>query len=116
MEVGSIVQLNKAMLGNDKGTYGICYEEYRIGSVEGCSFIFENGKYDGFSPVEQNSYLDEVIGIDGSPVKGIDFHYEFSHVIQLNRDWNIWMREYLRLMIENINNWRKLKLLIQEHE
>ena len=81
MWVGSIVRLKKECLGNPAGTTGICYEVYELGGREGHSFIFENGRYDGFSPKEVDMFLEEL----GSymPFEG----YQFKNVIQLTEDF-----------------------------
>jgi hypothetical protein len=36
----------------DPGERGVCYEVYELGGRPGYSFIFEKGRYDGFSPEE----------------------------------------------------------------
>jgi len=78
---GSIVRLKTGMLGNKPGTFGVCYEGYQLGKHFGSSFIFENGKYDGFSPDEQDEYL-ELIGQFAGLLK-----YRFTNVIQLSADF-----------------------------
>lgn len=53
-KVGRIVELKRECLGNIAGTKGVVYENYGEG---GCSVIFENGAYDGFSPSDQRLCL-----------------------------------------------------------
>lgn len=79
MRVGSIVVLKRALLGNARGAKGICYEEYDVGiRPAGHSFIFENGRYDGFDHIEQEELLEEV-GFSGD-LSG----YKFANVIRLS--------------------------------
>lgn len=78
---GDVVILTKAMLGNEVGTIGVCFDEYKIGNHIGASFIFENGYNDGFSEEEQEMFLFKV-----------DFDYttesyRFDNVIKLNEDY-----------------------------
>jgi len=77
--VGSLVRLDVPCLGNGVGTVGVCYEVYELGGCQGYSFIFENGRYDGFSPDECESFLTEV----GS----YPLTYKFENVIKLDRDF-----------------------------
>ena len=79
--VGTIVKLKVACLDNPIGTRGVCFELYKIGEGIGSSFIFGNGKYDGFSPLEQQLYLD-AIGYS----KEIE-NYKYSHVGELVLDF-----------------------------
>ena len=78
--VGTIVQLKVLCLGNEAGVSGICYDVYTFGDRKGYSFIFENGKHDGFSPDEVSKFL---LVLDH-----FDFTYEFVHVIRLSLDFN----------------------------
>lgn len=48
-KVGDIVRVGKACMDNPPGSYAICYEVYQLGGEPGCSLIFQNGRYDGFS-------------------------------------------------------------------
>lgn len=81
MKVGSIVTLKVPMLSCETGARGVAYEHYVLGDRDGLSFIFENGRYDGFSPDEQRDYLEE-IGFD--PAMAI---YKFRSVMYLDDDF-----------------------------
>jgi hypothetical protein len=82
--VGDIVELKKECLGNDEGTEGVVYEVYHLTPEErGVSVIFENGNYDGFSPMEQQTLLNRT-GHEPS-LAG----YQFTNVMQLSKDFNL---------------------------
>lgn len=81
MKIGDIVRLKRPCLGNPAGARGVCYEEYRFAGRPGASFIFENGRYDGFSDDEAAAFLERI---------GFAPHlatYRFTNVIQLARDF-----------------------------
>jgi hypothetical protein len=80
MSIGTVFKVKRAVLNNDPGALGICYEEYEIGGRPGLSIIFENGEHDGFSPDEQKLILEKVGHLD-------NFHYEFKSVIRLVEDF-----------------------------
>ena len=80
IEVGTLVKLSTPCLGNEAGSTGVCYEVYKIGERPGYAFIFENGRYDGFSPDEVTNFLEE-LGYWGH------LNYEFSNVIKLGEDF-----------------------------
>jgi len=80
-EVGVLVRLKCDCLGNAEGTTGVCYEVYELGGRPGYSFIFENGRYDGFSPDEVDMFLEE-IGFY-LPIS----HYDFTNVVRLSEDF-----------------------------
>jgi len=90
--VGNIYKLKCECLGNEKGTEGICFNDYG----DGFQVIFPNGNYDGFSTVcsmgpvrkmkngeqvEANYFL-EYTGLDPSSAD-----YEFKNVIQVEKDF-----------------------------
>jgi len=77
MKVGTTVKLNRPVLGNESGTYGVCFNDYGTGG----QIIFPNGNYDGFSTEEQEQFLVK-IGFDYSVAK-----YLFTNVIQLSYDF-----------------------------
>lgn len=82
MLVGTIVKLKRECLENHKNTRGVCYETYSRGKAEeGVSVIFENGKYDGFSPDEQRELLIP-IGISENLI-----NYKFRNVGRLSEDF-----------------------------
>ena len=80
--LGSIVVAKCATGVCDPGELGVCYEVYTLGNRPGYSFIFERGRYDGFSPDEVAAML-EVTGRTCDAVAG----YEFHNVQQLCRDY-----------------------------
>jgi hypothetical protein len=82
LQVGSIVIAKRATAICDVGERGVCYEEYTLGDRPGWSFIFESGRYDGFSPEEVNWML-EVTGEVCVEVTD----YEFKSVIRLSEDF-----------------------------
>jgi len=81
MKIGSVVTLLKPCLGNPVGTVGVCYEVYSLGITDqdGCSFIFANGNYDGFSKEDQELFLKHEY--DSSLV------YNFTNVMKLSQDF-----------------------------
>ena len=81
LKVGDIVKSTRSVLGNEKGSEGVVYEIYDIGDGPGASIIFENGEYDGFSPIEQSTMLQRT-GHEAS-LAG----YMFTNVMQLSRDY-----------------------------
>jgi len=83
--VGTIVQLKVPCLGNEEGVSGICYDVYTLGDRSGYAFIFENGRYDGFSPDEVESFL-KVLDHYGRDARYY-WTYRFTNVIALGRDF-----------------------------
>jgi len=81
VDVGTLVRLKLDCLDNEAGTTGVCYEVYELGARPGYSFIFENGRYDGFSPDEVDMFLEE-LG-DYNPIS----YYDFTNVITLSEDF-----------------------------
>ena len=87
MEIGDVVTLRTEMLGCKPGTRGVVfntYQDFDEPSKLGCQIIFENGNYDGFSVIDQNSYLDKV------DVKYIPFYireYKFESVMKVWKDY-----------------------------
>ena len=81
MKVGTLVKLKTALLGNPAGTIGVCYEEYDLGEGSAGSVIFPNGNYDGFSPQEQEKFLEVIGGHLGCSM------YEFTNVMKLSTDF-----------------------------
>jgi hypothetical protein len=75
--VGDILELKLPCLGNKVGVKGIVYEEYGHG---GCSIIFPNGQYDGFSEEEQKSWLRKIGRVQ-------NFTYRFKNVGKLAKDF-----------------------------
>jgi len=88
--VGMKVFTKVQVLGNPVGTIGYVYQEYTdFDDPEklGVSVIFKNGRYDGFSAMEREYFLDEKEIVP-------DFaNYEFKNVITLvcdNFNNNYW--------------------------
>lgn len=81
LEVGDVVTLKVACLGNEPGTKGVVYEIYNLGYGDSASIIFENGEYDGFGPDEQDDIFDFVGHCDGLQ------HYVFTNVFKLGMDF-----------------------------
>ena len=79
--VGMVVTLKVPCLGNQAGVKGVVYETYYLGSRPGCSVIFRNGLYDGFSPEEQEKFL-EMVDVDRAVAD-----YRFENVTQLCADY-----------------------------
>jgi len=42
----------------DPGERGVCVEVYELGGRPGYSFLFEQGRYDGFSPEDVGMFLE----------------------------------------------------------
>lgn len=82
IKVGSLVIAKRASGVNAAGERGVCYEVYQLGGRPGYSFIFERGRYDGFSPEEVNTFLH----VTGQHCPAIA-DYQFANVTQLARDF-----------------------------
>jgi hypothetical protein len=65
----------------DVGERGICYERYTLGGRPGYSFIFEQGRSDGFSPEDVALFLT----ITGAICAAVA-DYQFTNVTRLSRD------------------------------
>jgi len=81
--VGVILKLEMPVLGNNIGDKGVCYETYTLGGRSGYSFIFPNGRYDGFSEKEIDMFFDD----DFSDFSDEISSYQFTNVIQLSKDF-----------------------------
>ena len=64
------------------GERGVCYEIYALGRRPGSSFIFEQGRYDDFSPEDVALFLT----ITGEVCAAVA-DYQFTNVTQLSRDF-----------------------------
>ena len=82
IQVGSLVIAKRASGVCDIGEHGACYEVYELAGRPGWSFIFESGRYDGFSPEDVDTFL-EVTGEVCQEVAD----YSFTNVGQLCRDF-----------------------------
>jgi hypothetical protein len=82
IRVGSLASARRASAVCEPGESGVCYEVYELEGRPGYGFIFERGRYDGFSPDEVGTFL-QVSGRVSKDVAG----YEFRNVGQLDRDY-----------------------------
>src|SRR5712691_7718706 len=57
IQVGSLAIATRASGVCDVGERGVCYEVYALGGRPGYSFLFEQGRYDGFSPEDVAMFL-----------------------------------------------------------
>lgn len=82
LRVGSLAIAKRTTGVCDVGERGVCYEEYTIGNRPGWSFIFESGRYDGFSPDE----VELILEITGDICPDVA-DYEFQSVGRLMADF-----------------------------
>lgn len=66
----------------DVGEVGVCYEVYELEERPGYSFIFEGGRYDGFSPDEVERFL-KLPNVHCVKVS----RYQFRNVLRLCADF-----------------------------
>jgi len=81
ISVGSVAIAKRSSGVCDPGDLGVCYEVYELDGRPGYSFIFERGRYDGFSPEDVELFL--FICFTEPSIAG----YEFTNVLQLVRDF-----------------------------
>ena len=65
-----------------EGEVGVCYEVYTLQGRPGYSFIFEGGRFDGFSPRDVEMFL-EPLDVVVPSVAG----YTFTNVDRLMQDY-----------------------------
>jgi hypothetical protein len=82
IQVGSLAITTRASGVCDMGERGVCYERYTLGRRPGYSFLFERGRYDGFSPEDVALFLT----ITGEVCAAVAT-YQFTNVVQLARDF-----------------------------
>lgn len=82
LQVGSLVIAKRASGVCDPGERGVCYHVYELAGRPGWSFIFESGRYDGFSPEDVDTFL-EVTGAVCQEVTP----YPFTTVGRWRRDF-----------------------------
>ena len=82
IRVGSLAVAIRLSGVCDAGERGVCYEVYELGGQPGYSFIFEKGRYDGFSPEDVATFL-EITGEHCAAVAD----YQFQNVTRLRRDF-----------------------------
>ena len=82
IQVGSLAIATRASGVCDVGERGVCYEVYALGGRPGYSFIFDKGRYDGFSPEDVALFLT----ITGEVCTAVaDYH--LTNVTRLSRDF-----------------------------
>ena len=64
------------------GERGVCYEVYELDGRPGYSFIFEKGRYDGFSPEDVAMFLEMTPTVCRTVAE-----YQFRNVTRLLRDF-----------------------------
>ena len=78
--VGSMAIAKRVSGVCDPDEVGVCYEVYELSGRPGYSFIFESGRYDGFSPGDVQMFLDL-----SERVCETVADYEFQNVTKLTR-------------------------------
>lgn len=84
LQVGCSFNLYARILGNHAGTRGVCYQEYNLNGRPGYSFIFPNGRYDGFSTEEVRQFFH----ISSWKMHASIQDYQFQNVSTLIDDFN----------------------------
>lgn len=82
LQVGSIVVAKRHTAVCDVGEVGVCYECYSIADRPGWSFIFQQGRYDGFSPDE----VEMILHVTGQVCTAVA-DYQFLNVMRVTRDY-----------------------------
>jgi hypothetical protein len=82
IHVGSLALATRASGVCDVGERGVCYERYTLGGRPGYSFLFEQGRYDGFSPEDVTLCLTMTGEICAAVADD-----QFTNVVQLARDF-----------------------------
>jgi hypothetical protein len=82
IQVGSLALATRASGVCDVGERGVCYEVYELDGRPGFSFLFEQGRYDGFCPEDVALFLT----ITGEVCAAVTA-YQFTNVTRLQRDW-----------------------------
>lgn len=80
---GERLYLKEPCLGCRPPTPGVCYDIGHIGARPSYNFIFPNGNYDGFSPIEGNMFFSKKERYVYNKAR----KYIFSNVIQLSSDF-----------------------------
>lgn len=81
IQVGSLAIATHASGVCDVGERGVCYALYELGGRPGDSFMFERGRYDGFSSTDVALFL--TITDEVCPAVVDD---QFANVTRLSRD------------------------------
>jgi hypothetical protein len=82
IQVGSLAIASRTSGVSDVGERGVCYEVYTLCGRPGYSFLFEQGRYDGFSPEDVALFLT----ITGDVCTAVADD-RFTNVVQLSRDF-----------------------------
>ena len=82
IDVGTLVIAKKDSAIFKRGERGVCYEVYTLEDRPGYSFIFERGRYDGFSPFDVQLFLD-VLDVSIPSIES----YHFQNVLKLVEDY-----------------------------
>ena len=82
IQVGSLAIATRASGVCDVGERGVCDDVYARGGRPGYSFLFEQGRSDGFSPEDVARFLT----ITGEVCAAVA-EYQFTTVTRLQRDW-----------------------------
>ena len=80
--VGTLAIAKRASGVCDAGERGVCYEVYELGGRPGYAFLFEKGRYDGFSPEDVALFLTVT-----DTVCATIADYQFTNVTRLRRDF-----------------------------
>ena len=82
IQVGSLAIATRASGVCDGGERGVCDEVDARAGGPGYSFLFEQGRYDGFSPED----VARLLTITGEVCAAVAA-YQFTNVTRLQRDW-----------------------------
>ena len=84
IHVGTIAIATRDSGVCDVGERGVCYEVYTLGGRPGYSFLFEKGRYDGFSPEDVAMCLTVTETVCPTVAD-----YQFTNVMRLMRDFRL---------------------------
>lgn len=82
IQVGTLAIATRNASVCDVGERGVCYELYQLGNRPGYSFLFESGRYDGFSPDD----VELMLRLTGQVCDAVSC-YQFENVLQLSLDF-----------------------------
>jgi len=82
IQIGTVAIATRASGVCDVGEVGVRYEVYTLGNHPGYSFIFERGRYDGFSPEDVEMFLSVTHTVCDKVAD-----YQFTNVTRLLRDF-----------------------------
>jgi hypothetical protein len=84
IQVGTMAIATRASGVCDVGEVGVCYAVYTLGGRPGYSFLFEKGRYDGFSPEDVAMFLTVTDTVCPTVAD-----YQFTNVMRLLRDFRL---------------------------